>query len=316
MGQCAPDKDGGKGDCHHHQEESQPPVEASSSCSTVGIDAEASTSANSSTIQTGDSQHQPQFQEASVNTLAKHRLPDFATISKAHITDYMKRLFTLAAKSNHGIIATVELEGMLYQSGLHFPSLVISRILRAVDVHDNGTVLFEDYMRAVHVVCQGSGILDEAVPCEGSNGLADDAKTEGVAMAQMTTVCKDAVCSRVSARNNDATMMASGTARSRRARKIADAAAGLSCTATTEKLRPFRRTDQTDKLEPSHSQMRAWQLLEVLQQCEQKRKQDARRQAQLLFNGPSGELQSSVAQAMPKLYAPSSRPRALSAPSA
>lgn len=45
------------------------------------------------------------------------------------MSDYIKRLFTVADQRNNGIIDAADLEGLLYRSGFIFPSSVIAKVL-------------------------------------------------------------------------------------------------------------------------------------------------------------------------------------------
>ena len=213
-------------------------------------------------------------------------LPDFASFSEIQISDYMKRLFTLAAKINNGIIHADQLEELLYCSGFNLSSLVISKVLRAVDTHGDGTVLFEDYLHAVHITCQEPRQLHESAQCTVSNGLPNDDVTEDVALTRVPTAPKDVLsCNQL---------------------------LGPPGSATPEKLQPAESTSE---------QMRPWQLLEVLQQCEQNGNDKVRHHHKLLvFDEQCDELKKdnepkkNLVQAKLTFHGQSSR--GMSAPSA
>ena len=81
-------------------------------------------------------------------------LPDFASVSEAKMSVYVKRLFTLAAEQrNDGIIHSAHLESLLCRSGFNFPNSAISRILQETTSGD-GTIPFEEHSHAVYIVRQ------------------------------------------------------------------------------------------------------------------------------------------------------------------
>ena len=68
------------------------------------------------------------------------------------MSDYIKRLFTVADQRNNGIIDAADLEGLLYRSGLIFPSSVIAKVLEGTDTKGDGTVRFEDHVHAARII--------------------------------------------------------------------------------------------------------------------------------------------------------------------
>ena len=81
-------------------------------------------------------------------------MPTYSSVPESKMSDYIKRLFTLADQSNNGIIDAADLEGLLYRSGFNFPSSVIAKVLDGIDTKGDGTVRFEDHVHAVRIICQ------------------------------------------------------------------------------------------------------------------------------------------------------------------
>ena len=88
-------------------------------------------------------------------------LPEYALYSEAKLSEYMKKLFTLADKDEVGVIEADDLERLLHKSGFHFPNPIISRILEAVDTSGDGTIPFDEYQQAIDVICQEAEPLFE-----------------------------------------------------------------------------------------------------------------------------------------------------------
>ena len=79
-------------------------------------------------------------------------LPSFASVSERNMSDYIKRLFTLAVElRNDNLIHAADLEMLLEQSGLNFPSSVITRILQEV-VDESSTVPWKEHLHVVHII--------------------------------------------------------------------------------------------------------------------------------------------------------------------